>query len=114
MGTAKGSHFGGAGAGAPERASPLLLYIFSLPAAHGILDDAQECIAVAGGFLLAHTADIQQFVGAQRLFLHHLPQGGVTEHHKGRDILFSTSSDSSVEKQGALILCFIPGCQPRG
>ena len=62
---------------------------FSLPAAHGILDDAQECIAVAGGFLLAHAADIQQFVGAQRLLLHHLPQSGVTEHHKGRDILFS-------------------------
>lgn len=41
---------------------------FSLLATHRILDDAQECIAVAGGFLLAHTADIQQFVGAQRLF----------------------------------------------
>ena len=48
---------------------------FSLPATHRILNDAQEGIAVAGGFLLAHTADIQQFVGAQRLFLHHLPQG---------------------------------------
>ena len=58
-----------------------------LPTASSMI--AQEGIAVAGGFLLAHTADIQQFIGAQWLLLHHFPQGGIAEHHKGRDILLS-------------------------
>ncbi len=42
---------------------------------HGILDDAQEGIAVAGGLLFAHAADIQQFIGAQRAFSPPFPAG---------------------------------------
>ena len=62
---------------------------FSFPAAHGVLDDAQKSVAVAGGFLFAHAADVQQFVDAHGLFLCHLPQGGVVEHHKGGQVLLA-------------------------
>ena len=60
--TAKGSPFGRAGIEQSEmtkRASPLLLSLFLLTAAHGVLDEAQEGIAIAGGFLFAHTADVE-------------------------------------------------------
>ena len=59
------------------------------PVFHRIFDDAQEGGAVAGGLLFAHAADVQQLVQTERLFLHHLPQSGVAEHHKGRHILLA-------------------------
>ena len=66
-----------------------MLFPFSLPAAHGVLDDAQKGVAVAGGFLFTHAADVQQLVDAHGLFLRHLPQGSIVEHHEGGQVLLA-------------------------
>jgi len=40
-----------------------------------------------GGGGLAHTGDIEKFLHAQGLFQRHLAEGGIVEHHIGRELL---------------------------
>ena len=63
--------------------------VLFLAAADGLLDGGEEDRAIAGGFLLAHAGDVEQLVGAERLFLYHLPEGGIAEHEIGRDLLLA-------------------------